>query len=104
MTATETDASNTVSASAAASAFEYTPVSAAPAVAIVGAVGGDLSTAAISGGNVSATVTLNAAGQATLSSGGSVQVTVVDNGSTSNLNLHLNGSGALVDGSGNTYS
>jgi hypothetical protein len=104
VTATETDAANTVSASTSASALEYTPVSAAPAVAIVGAVSGDLSTAAVTGGNVSATVTLNAAGQATLSSGGSVQVTVVDDGTTSNLNLHLNGSGALVDGSGNTYS
>ena len=92
ISATESDVNGNTSNSAAASATEYTPAS-TPAVAIVGAVGGELSTAT-TGATVNATVTLNAAGQASLTSGGSVQVTVVDNGTTSNLNLHLTSSGA----------
>src|SRR6185312_12050393 len=38
-----------------------------------------------------------------VTAGGTVQVTVLDNGTTTNLNLHMSG-GNLVDGSGNVYS
>src|ERR1019366_5504199 len=40
--------------------------------------------------------------QTDLTAGGTVQVAVVDAGTTTNLNLHLSGS-SLVDAGGNTY-
>ncbi|MDR3482342.1 MAG: retention module-containing protein, partial [Burkholderiaceae bacterium] len=52
---------------------------------------------------VTATVTLDSAGQTVLTNGGSVQISVVDAGTTTNLNLHLSGSN-LVDAGGNTYA
>src|SRR5581483_3161672 len=79
---------------------------AAPAVAITADAdsNGYITSAELNGSTtVKASLTLSAAGQTDLANGGSVQVTVVDNGTTSNLNLHMSG-GNLVDGSGNTYT
>ena len=104
ITATETDASGLVSAANNASANEYTPVTAAPAVAISGLVNGEISTATLHGtSTVNATISLTTTDQASLSSGGSIQVSVNDNGTLSNLNLHLNTLGNLIDASGNNY-
>ncbi|MET3124012.1 hypothetical protein AAKU67_003627, partial [Oxalobacteraceae bacterium GrIS 2.11] len=102
ITANEIDVNGNPSYSATSTAVEYTPAS-TPAVTIVGAVNGELSTAT-TGASVNATIALDAQGQATLLSNGTVQITVTDAGVTQNLNLHLNASGALVDGSGTTYN
>lgn len=101
--ATETDISGISSGNASSSATEYTALSSVPSVAIGNAVAGELSTTAVTGGNVNATVTLSSNGQAVLASGGNVQVSVNDAGTVSNLNLHLNAAGALVDASGTSY-
>ena len=105
VTATETDVAGNVSTQGSASAIEDLNTPAAPATAITTDANSDgyISAAELNGNtNVSATVTLNAADQTYLSNGGSVQVTVVDAGTTTNLNLHMSG-GNLVDGSGAIY-
>ena len=101
--AVEYDVTGAVSATSSASATEYTPITSAPTVTIVGAVNGELN-ASTTGATVNAQVTLDSAGQAALVSGGTVQIAVNDAGATQNLVLHLNSSGALVDASGNSYT
>ena len=106
VTATETDVAGNVSASSSAAAIEDIATPPTPTVAITTDANsnGYISSAELNGSStVNAAVTLNSTGQADLATGGSVQVTVVDDGTTTNLNLHMSGSN-LVDGSGNIYS
>jgi len=104
VTAQITDAYNN-SITGTTSTYVYAPITSQPYVAIPSAINGQLSTAT-TGATVNATVTLDAAGIASLNTGGSVQITVADPaaGATQYLNLHLNGLGQLVDGSGTTYT
>ena len=106
VTATETDVYGNLSAPANANATEHIMLPDTPTVAITTDTNHDgvISFTELNGAtNVTATVTLDATGQSDLTNGGAVQVTVIDNGVTQNLNLHLNSSNVLVDASGNTY-
>jgi hypothetical protein len=105
VTASETDVYGNVSASASASALQDTTLPPTPTVSITTDTNQDgyISAAELNGATtVSATVTLSSTAQTDLTNGGSVQVTVVDAGTTTNLALHLSGS-SLIDAGGNTY-
>ena len=106
VTASETDVYGNVSASATASATQNSLAPDTPTVAITTDANHDgvISATELNGAStVTATVTLDTAGQTVLTNGGSVQISVVDAGTTTNLNLHLSGS-SLVDAGGNTYA
>jgi hypothetical protein len=106
VSSTVTDQYTNVSGSTSTHATEETTVPPAPTTQITTDTNQDgyISAAELNGSSsVNATVTLSTAAQSVLTSGGSVQVTVVDAGATTNLNLHMS-NGSLVDGSGNSYS
>ena len=105
VTASETDVYGNVSASATASATQHSVLPDTPTVKITTDTNQDgvISAPELNGAtNVAATVTLDATGQTDLTAGGTVHVTVVDAGTTTNLALHLSGS-SLIDAGGNTY-
>ncbi|MDR3388748.1 MAG: hypothetical protein P4L92_17000, partial [Rudaea sp.] len=104
VTATETDINNNVSSQGTASATQHTALPDTPTVSIPEAnASGVITAAALNGAtSVSATVTLDSTDQTDLTAGGTVHVTVVDAGTTTNLALHLSGS-SLIDAGGNTY-
>ena len=104
VTASETDVYGNASASATASATQHTTLPDTPTVSIpVANASGVITAAALNGAtSVAATVTLDATGQTDLTAGGTVHVTVIDAGTTTNLALHLSGS-SLIDAGGNTY-